>query len=68
MKKEPQNVNEKETEKTNNEKENTVDVKEISKPKKQEDKKENINSKKDLNSNKKENVEKKSDFIFLPSV
>ncbi len=52
----------KKVEKTNNEKENTVDVKEeISKPKKQEDKKENINSKKDLNSNKKENVEKKSD-------
>lgn len=51
----------KKVEKTNNEKENTVDVKEeISKPKKQEDKKENINSKKDLNSNKKENVEKKS--------
>lgn len=52
----------KKVEKTNNEKENTVDVKEeISKPKKQEEKKENINSKKDLNSNKKENVEKKSD-------
>lgn len=52
----------KKVEKTNNEKENTVDVKEeISKPKKQEEKKENINSKKDLNSNKKEKVEKKSD-------
>lgn len=54
--------NKKKVEKTNNETENTVDVKEeISKPKKQEEKKENVNSKKDLNSNKKENTEKKSD-------
>ena len=54
--------NKKKVEKSDNKKENTVDVKEeISKPKKQEDKKENINSKKDLNSNKKGKSEKKSD-------
>ena len=54
--------NKKKVEKSDNKKENTVDVKEeISKPKKQDEKKENVNSKKDLNSNKKGKSENKSD-------